>query len=66
MKHISLATNLNNFEARHIQFTNGQTTLMEGNIQGGYINIYIYIYIYINNIKNDKNIKLLNKIEKGH
>ncbi len=62
MKNISLATNLNNFEARHIQFTNGQTTLMEGNIQGGYINIYIYI----NNNKNDKNIKLLNKIEKGH
>ncbi len=62
MKNNSLATNLNNFEARHIQFTNGQTTLMEGNIQGGYINIYIYI----NNNKNDKNIKLLNKIEKGH
>ncbi len=56
MKNISLATNLNNFEARHIQFTNGQTTLMEGNIQSGYINI--------NNNKNDKNIKLLNKIEK--
>ncbi len=64
MKNISLATNLNNFEARHIQFTNGQANLMEGNIQGGYINIYIYIYI--NNNKNDKNIKLLNKIEKGH